>query len=44
MEEKLMLTFILGVAIGACTTVITISLMVVAKNADQQMELMMPKE
>lgn len=39
-----MLTFILGLALGACTTLITISLMVVAKSADQQMELMVSKE
>lgn len=39
-----MLTFIAGVAIGACSMLITMSLMVTAKNADQQMTLFMPKE
>ncbi|MEH7493915.1 DUF3789 domain-containing protein [Neobacillus niacini] len=39
-----MLPFILGVAIGACTMLITMSLMAVAKSADQQMNLFMPKE
>jgi uncharacterized membrane-anchored protein YhcB (DUF1043 family) len=44
MEEKLMLTFIIGVAIGALTMLITMSLMAVAKNADQQMNLFISKE
>ncbi|MFS0775110.1 DUF3789 domain-containing protein [Neobacillus sp. 3P2-tot-E-2] len=39
-----MLTFILGVAIGALTMLITMSLMAVAKNADQQMNLFISKE
>jgi Protein of unknown function (DUF3789) len=39
-----MLTFIIGVAIGACTMLITMSLMAVAKNADQQMNHFITKE
>jgi hypothetical protein len=39
-----MLTFIAGVVIGSCTAVIIMSLMSVAKNADQQIEMAIPKE
>jgi hypothetical protein len=41
---KTMLTFIAGVAIGSCTMLIIMSLMVVAKKADQQIEISLPKE
>ncbi|NWQ39692.1 DUF3789 domain-containing protein [Bacillus sp. EB106-08-02-XG196] len=39
-----MLTFIAGVITGSCTAIIIMSLMSVAKNADQQIEMPIPKE